>query len=214
MDPDFKPTISEAHPETMDFLSRAWCNFAVQAIQPELQDQSVVILDNPIKKFGNDTKAPFPVSWITVVLDRYFMYFILWTEIKYMKLQKIDNSVKMDDAGIKSPPPWKTNDVKVIWLPTNNHIFKLRHPKFIINLPSFFFLVLFFSFSRGYGCSRQCIQNWTTTAISERNGYIIFHWSPYVFSLVHNFILPDVWFIWSYFAQKYYKTFSCRFHGK
>ena len=31
-----------------------------------------------------------------------------------MKLQKMDNSVKMDDAGIKSPPPWKTNDVKVI----------------------------------------------------------------------------------------------------
>ncbi|RVW21202.1 hypothetical protein CK203_114808 [Vitis vinifera] len=95
MDPDFKPTISEAHPETMDFLSRAWCNFAVQAIQPELQDQSVVILDNPIKKFGNDTKAPFP---------------------------KIDNSVKMDDAGIKSPPPWKTNDVKSwIWMQQAMH---------------------------------------------------------------------------------------------
>ncbi|KAJ9689134.1 hypothetical protein PVL29_014670 [Vitis rotundifolia] len=95
MDPDFKPTISEAHPETMDFLSRAWCNFAVQAIQPELQDQSPVILDNPIKKFGNDTKAPLP---------------------------KMDNSVKMDDAGIKSPPPWKTNDVKSwIWMQQAMH---------------------------------------------------------------------------------------------
>ena len=119
MEPDFKPTISEAHPETMDFLSPAWCNFAVQAIQPELQDQSLVILDNPIKKFGYDTKAPFPVSWITVDLDRYFTYFILWTEIKFRKLQKMDQSVKVDDAGIKSPPAWKPNDVKVIWLPTN-----------------------------------------------------------------------------------------------
>ena len=119
MEPDFKPTISEAHPETMDFLSPAWCNFAVQAIQPGLQDQSLVILDNPIKKFGYDTKPPFPVSWITVDLDRYFMYFILWTEIKFRKLQKMDQSVKVDDAGIKSPPAWKPNDVKVIRLPTN-----------------------------------------------------------------------------------------------
>lgn len=63
MDPDFKPTISEAHPETMDFLSHAWCNFAVQAIQPpELQDRSLIILDSSIKKFGNDAKASFPVS--------------------------------------------------------------------------------------------------------------------------------------------------------
>ena len=62
MEPDFKPTMSDAHPETMDFLSRAWCNFAVQAFQPELQDQSLVILDNPIKKFG-DVKALFPVSF-------------------------------------------------------------------------------------------------------------------------------------------------------
>lgn len=31
----------------------------------------------------------------------------------------MDQSVKVDDAGIKSPPTWKPNDVKVIRLPTN-----------------------------------------------------------------------------------------------
>ena len=41
------------------------------------------------------------------------MYFILRTEIKLGKLQKLDSSSKVDDAGIKPPPPWKTNDVKV-----------------------------------------------------------------------------------------------------
>lgn len=57
MDSSFNPTApSEAHPETMDFLSSAWCNFAVQALQPELLDQSMVILDNQIKKLESNTK--------------------------------------------------------------------------------------------------------------------------------------------------------------
>lgn len=71
MDTNFNPTPSEAHPETMDFLSRAWCNFAVQALQPaELQDRSVVPLDNSIKKFDQaDTKVPFTVSSIAKHID-------------------------------------------------------------------------------------------------------------------------------------------------
>ncbi|GMH03972.1 hypothetical protein Nepgr_005811 [Nepenthes gracilis] len=56
MDTDFMAaTVSEAHPETMDFLSHAWCNFAVRAFQPEkLQDQSII----PTKSFYNITKSP------------------------------------------------------------------------------------------------------------------------------------------------------------
>lgn len=41
---------SDAHPETMDFLSLAWCNFAVQSLQPEPQHGSVVLVDNPMKQ--------------------------------------------------------------------------------------------------------------------------------------------------------------------
>ncbi|KAF2316933.1 hypothetical protein GH714_006803 [Hevea brasiliensis] len=81
------PTPSEAHPETLDFLSRTWCNFAVQALQPELPDQSIVLLDNSIKKFDCDMKS---------------------------HLSKMENSVKMDDTDFKSLPPWKSNDLKVI----------------------------------------------------------------------------------------------------
>lgn len=63
MDSNFKPSPSEAHPETMDFLSSAWCNFAVQALQPaELQDKSIVLLDSSMKKFESDIKVPFTVS--------------------------------------------------------------------------------------------------------------------------------------------------------
>lgn len=69
MDPcELKPTISQAHPETMDFLSSAWCNFAVQAFQPELQDQSLILHDSSIKKLDNDTKPPFLVSYFGLPL--------------------------------------------------------------------------------------------------------------------------------------------------
>ncbi|KAL5773043.1 hypothetical protein ACOSP7_012659 [Xanthoceras sorbifolium] len=96
MDTNFKPSPSEAHPETMDFLSRAWCNFAVQALQPaELQERSIVLLDNPVKKFESDTSVPF---------------------------MKMDKNLKMDDADFKSLPPWKSNDVKSwIWMQQAMH---------------------------------------------------------------------------------------------
>jgi hypothetical protein len=47
---DFNLSPSDAHPETMDFLSHAWCNFAVQALHPEPQHGSVVLVDNPMKQ--------------------------------------------------------------------------------------------------------------------------------------------------------------------
>ena len=54
---------SAAHPETMDVLSRAWCNFAVQTLNPELQpDQSLALIDTPIKDLDVTlTSDPFPV---------------------------------------------------------------------------------------------------------------------------------------------------------
>ncbi|KAK3221604.1 hypothetical protein Dsin_008629 [Dipteronia sinensis] len=96
MDTIFNPTPSEAHPETMDFLSRSWCNFAVQALQPaELQERSIVLLDNPVMKFESDTAVPF---------------------------MKMDKSLKMDDADFKSLPPWKSNDMKSwIWMQQAMH---------------------------------------------------------------------------------------------
>lgn len=70
----FNPAPSEAHPETMDFLSRAWCNFAVQALQPQLgQEQSMVVFDNQIVKLdssNNNTAAPYVVR-VTLELSKY-----------------------------------------------------------------------------------------------------------------------------------------------
>jgi hypothetical protein len=68
MDSIMKPSPSEAHPETMDFLSSTWCNFAVQALQPDLQNQPIILLDNPIKKLDCDVmKPPFSVSQFVAV---------------------------------------------------------------------------------------------------------------------------------------------------
>ncbi|XVF88069.1 hypothetical protein PTKIN_Ptkin19aG0019500 [Pterospermum kingtungense] len=97
MDFNSKPSPSEACPETMDFLSHAWCNFAVQALQPsELHDQSVVVIDNPIKKFESDSPISFP---------------------------KMEKNTKMDATDFKSSlPPWKSNDVKSwIWMQQAMH---------------------------------------------------------------------------------------------
>ncbi|KAK4415124.1 VAN3-binding protein [Sesamum alatum] len=84
IDPDYRSTLSQAHPETMDFLSNAWCNFAVQAFQPEAQERSIVLQDNSIKVFEHDMKPPS---------------------------MKMDRSAKMDDDD-KFVPHWKANDVK------------------------------------------------------------------------------------------------------
>ena len=48
-------TLSEAHPETMDFLSNTWCNFAVQSLQPELvrDGSSILLRDNTITTFDH-----------------------------------------------------------------------------------------------------------------------------------------------------------------
>ncbi|CAA2957124.1 Hypothetical predicted protein [Olea europaea subsp. europaea] len=94
MDPNCKPTLTQAHPETMDFLSHAWCNFAVQALQTDIQDRSIVLHESSLKKFQYDHKPPS---------------------------MKMEGSVKMDDAD-KFVPPWKLNDVQSwIWMQQAMH---------------------------------------------------------------------------------------------
>ncbi|XP_076897475.1 uncharacterized protein LOC143550768 isoform X1 [Bidens hawaiensis] len=95
MDYDNMPTLSEAHPETMDLLSRAWCDFAVkEALQPELQSQALVLHEYSINTFDDGSMSP-----------------------DFKKLE----SIKMDDTT-KSLPPWKTNDVKSwIWMQQAMH---------------------------------------------------------------------------------------------
>ncbi|KAF3564891.1 hypothetical protein DY000_02017703 [Brassica cretica] len=93
------PSPSEAHPDSMDFLSREWCNFAVQSLQPDhiIYDRSIVPVETSIAKFQGDSS---PVSY-----------------------SKMDKSLKMDDPDIKpSMPSWKTNDVKSwIWMQQAMH---------------------------------------------------------------------------------------------
>ena len=44
----------EAHPETMDFLSNAWCNFALQALESKLQDgSSIPVRESTMKMFDH-----------------------------------------------------------------------------------------------------------------------------------------------------------------
>ncbi|KAK6942375.1 VAN3-binding protein-like, auxin canalization domain [Dillenia turbinata] len=93
MDLDLVATPSEAHPETLDFLSSAWCNFAIQALQPELEERSLILHhDHSIKKISNDTYKP--------------------------PLPKIDKTVGFDDSS----PSWKSNDLKSwIWMQQAMH---------------------------------------------------------------------------------------------
>ncbi|CAI9098648.1 OLC1v1035330C1 [Oldenlandia corymbosa var. corymbosa] len=101
-------TISQAHPETMDFLSSAWCNFAVhQAFHPESdhhhhhqlqlqKDQSLIHLhhNSSLKTLDPVSSSPF---------------------------MKIDNDLKMDDTD-NFVPPWKSNDLKSwIWMQQAMH---------------------------------------------------------------------------------------------
>ncbi|KAK2978157.1 hypothetical protein RJ640_024139 [Escallonia rubra] len=58
-------TVSEAHPETMDLLSRAWCSSVVhEALQPELQGRSLVLRDSKIMSFETDQSLSPILSWI------------------------------------------------------------------------------------------------------------------------------------------------------
>lgn len=96
MDPNRLSTASEAHPETMDFLSRAWCSFAVQTLQPEqLQDHAIVLRDFPAKGSVNNTQPVVP---------------------------KMERSVSMEDQDSKSMPQWQSNDLKSwIWMQQAMH---------------------------------------------------------------------------------------------
>ncbi|KAL5548872.1 hypothetical protein UlMin_004103 [Ulmus minor] len=97
MDSSFNPTPSEAHPETMDFLSNAWCNFAVQTLQPDqLQDNSMALLDtSSLKIIEANSNSP---------------------------CIKLDKGSWMDDSDVTPLPPWKSNDVKSwIWMQQAMH---------------------------------------------------------------------------------------------
>ncbi|CAN1223252.1 hypothetical protein LINGRAPRIM_LOCUS744 [Linum grandiflorum] len=86
---------SEAHPETMDFLSKAWCDFAVQTLHPDehFQDHNSLLLldDKPATKFD----ANLAISPAFLNMDQ--------------------KGMKMDDAELKSLPPWN-NDLKQSWI--------------------------------------------------------------------------------------------------
>ncbi|KAI4376787.1 hypothetical protein MLD38_014505 [Melastoma candidum] len=90
---------SHAHQETMDFLSRTWCNFAIEAFQPDRESEwhgrsALVLLDPPVEK--DDTVAS-----------------------PFLKMEK---SLKVDDQDYKPLPPWKANDVKSwIWMQQAMH---------------------------------------------------------------------------------------------
>nr|ACU21278.1 unknown [Glycine max] len=93
---DYNLSPSDAHPETMDFLSLAWCNFAVQALQPEPQHGSVVLLDNnSMKQLEPGSPNPLP---------------------------SMEKSARMDGAHFGSFPAWKSNNVKSwIWMQQAMH---------------------------------------------------------------------------------------------
>ncbi|GMH23278.1 hypothetical protein Nepgr_025121 [Nepenthes gracilis] len=87
MDPDFMAAkVSEANPETMEFLSRAWCNFAVQAFRIDrLRDQSVVTTK------GLDNMTPSAIL-------------------------KMEKGMKMeDDIDTNSIPSLQSDDLKLPW---------------------------------------------------------------------------------------------------
>ncbi|XP_004507790.1 VAN3-binding protein [Cicer arietinum] len=89
---DFNLSPSDAHPETMDFLSLAWCNFAVQSLKPESQLGSLVLFDNPMKQLEPSTPISHP------------------------------KSARMDDPDFMSIPPLKSNDLKSwIWMQQAMH---------------------------------------------------------------------------------------------
>ncbi|WOH01169.1 hypothetical protein DCAR_0520550 [Daucus carota subsp. sativus] len=95
MDFKSKPDVSDSQSETMDLLSRAWCNFAVhEAFQTELQERSLVLHDSSIKLFDNEPKSPSLM---------------------------LDPGLKMDSTE-SSVPAWKSNDVKSwLWMQQAMH---------------------------------------------------------------------------------------------
>ncbi|KAL8152155.1 hypothetical protein V2J09_009915 [Rumex salicifolius] len=101
MDPNRLSTASEAHPESMDFLSRAWCDFAVQALHPEQQqqqklEQAIVLRDIPAKEIVNNTHPTI--------------------------IPKMEKSVRTEARDSKSLPQWQSNDLKSwIWMQQAMH---------------------------------------------------------------------------------------------
>lgn len=170
MTSEFNLSPSDAHPETMDFLSLAWCNFAVQALKPEPQHGSLVLLDNPMNQFEPSS----PMSQPTVSpqpLEKFNLYskFIILCHVTFIfyqpthfhscfkQLHDMKKSVGMDDADFMSIPPLKSNnDLKVRY-----HIKETNTDTRYDNdtYTSSQFIVMLYFFSHGYGCSKLCILN-------------------------------------------------------
>ncbi|KAF4368131.1 hypothetical protein G4B88_001035 [Cannabis sativa] len=117
---------SEAHPETLDFLSNAWCNFAVQALQPQTHDDDDH--DHNNYHYQHD-QLLLPLDY-----DHDQSSMALVDQNNPMVIKKIDTnsttnkssspymSTKMDEGDTKTLPPWKSNDVKSwIWMQQAMH---------------------------------------------------------------------------------------------
>jgi len=110
------------------------------------------------------------ITLFVVMLSIYSLVLIFIFEI----LHKMEKSARMDGTDFGPLPGWKSNNVKV-----RNYKTEATDSLLRIDLSWLVFLIFLFIFcffSHGYGCSKRCILNWITTAVSERNGYVIL-WS-------------------------------------
>ncbi|MED6133351.1 hypothetical protein PIB30_027517 [Stylosanthes scabra] len=82
---------SDAHPETMDFLSLAWCNFAVQALAPPPPPHHHLQLD------------PLPLHLASPT-----------TKVTTSSMEKSPS--RMDGPDFTSLPPWSSNNDVKSWL--------------------------------------------------------------------------------------------------
>ncbi|CAL9754697.1 unnamed protein product [Musa acuminata subsp. burmannicoides] len=89
MDLEMKATGPEA---SLDLLSHAWCNSAIQVFKPTVDECSSMFKDKQIVALENDKRAP-------------------------SSLQKGERSFKVDEGDFKSTPQIKLDDLKSwIWL--------------------------------------------------------------------------------------------------
>lgn len=167
MDFNSKPSPSEACHETMDFLSRTWCNFAVQALQPQLYDQSIVVLDNQIKTFESDSSLSFTVNFkilkhviYILLLQILYVYGIDKKKLNpsFYDWQNTEKSAKIDATDFKSSlPPWKSDDVKVI------KSIIMFHKIYVLEMELLkkylFLLIIFLSWTEVIDCSCY-LQSW------------------------------------------------------
>lgn len=108
MDFKFKPDAVDSQSETMDLLSRAWCNFAVhEAFQTELQERSLVLHDSSIKLFDNEPKSPSMVSTLDYIGSgaKFYVAILLHTSI-LLYVQKNSQTSENNTDLCTSHPSW------------------------------------------------------------------------------------------------------------